>query len=106
MDLTQLANLGEFIGGVAVLVTLIYLAVQVRHVRQMSVVAAADKNADLWFDVCNSVLENYELWCRGSIGEGLSAKESMKFSFLMAEVFGYLENFYTKYLQGVIDQAE
>ncbi len=30
MDLTQLANLGEFIGGVAVLVTLVYLAVQVR----------------------------------------------------------------------------
>jgi hypothetical protein len=26
MDLTQLANLGEFIGGVAVLVTLTYLA--------------------------------------------------------------------------------
>ena len=30
MDLTQLANVGEFIGGVAVLVTLIYLAVQLR----------------------------------------------------------------------------
>ena len=34
MDLTQLANLGEFIGGVAVLVTLVYLAVQIRHTRQ------------------------------------------------------------------------
>ena len=31
MDLTQLANLGEFIGGFAVLVTLVYLAVQVRQ---------------------------------------------------------------------------
>ena len=31
MDLTQLANLGEFIGGAAVLVTLIYLAAQVRQ---------------------------------------------------------------------------
>ncbi len=28
MDLTQLANLGEFIGGVAVLVTLVYLEVR------------------------------------------------------------------------------
>ncbi len=28
MDLTQLANLGEFIGGVAVLVTLVYLAIR------------------------------------------------------------------------------
>ena len=31
MDFTQLANLGDFIGGVAVLVTLIYLAVQVKQ---------------------------------------------------------------------------
>ena len=31
MDLTQLANLGEFIGGLAVLVTLVYLAFQVRQ---------------------------------------------------------------------------
>ncbi len=29
MDLTELTNLGEFIGGVAVLVTLIYLAVRI-----------------------------------------------------------------------------
>ncbi len=34
MDLTQLANLGEFIGGVAVVVTLVYLAVQVRDTRR------------------------------------------------------------------------
>ena len=31
MDLSQLANLGEFIGGVAVLVTLIYLGTQVKQ---------------------------------------------------------------------------
>ena len=31
MDLTQLADLGELIGGIAVLVTLIYLAAQVRQ---------------------------------------------------------------------------
>ena len=35
MDLTQLANLGEFIGGVAVLVTLIYLAVQFGQAKEM-----------------------------------------------------------------------
>ena len=31
MDLTQLANIGEFIGSIAVLLTLIYLAAQVRR---------------------------------------------------------------------------
>ena len=38
MDLSQLADLGEFVGGVAVLVTLTYLAIQMRQgVRQSSV---------------------------------------------------------------------
>ncbi len=36
MDLGQLANLGEFIGGIAVLVTLVYLAVQVRQGNAMA----------------------------------------------------------------------
>ncbi len=40
MDLTQLANLGEFIGGVAVLVTLIYLAVQIRQTASAQKIAA------------------------------------------------------------------
>ncbi len=46
MDLTQLANLGEFVGGVAVLVTLVYLAIQVRQSaasqQKREEVAAAD----------------------------------------------------------------
>jgi hypothetical protein len=44
MDLTQLANLGEFIGGVAVLVTLIYLATQVRQVRGLAQLAVRGRS--------------------------------------------------------------
>ncbi len=40
MDLTQLANLGEFIGGVAVLLTLVYLAGEDRGDRRLDVAAA------------------------------------------------------------------
>ena len=42
MDLTQLANLGEFIGGVAVLVTLIYLAAELRRSRLANEVASVE----------------------------------------------------------------
>jgi hypothetical protein len=45
MDLIQLANLGEFIGGVAVLVTLVYLAVQVRQSTSAQETAAVQS----WF---------------------------------------------------------
>lgn len=36
MDLNQLANLGEFVGGVAVLVTLVYLALQMRQANRQA----------------------------------------------------------------------
>ncbi len=36
MDLTQLANLGEFIGGVAVLVTLVYLSTQIKQSNRLT----------------------------------------------------------------------
>ncbi len=39
MDLTQLANLGEFVGGVAVLVTLLYLTYQLRETNRSTRVA-------------------------------------------------------------------
>ena len=51
MDLTQLANLGEFIGGVAVLVTLVYLVIQVR---QGSSALASNR----YHDMISCVLEN------------------------------------------------
>ena len=52
MDLTQLANLGEFIGGVAVLVTLAYLALQMRQSNELEraesarAIATAQRVAD------------------------------------------------------------
>ena len=34
MDLTELSNLGDFVGGVGVLITLVYLAIQVRQTKE------------------------------------------------------------------------
>ena len=42
MDFTQLANLGEFIGGIAVVVTLIYLALELHRSRSGSQAASVD----------------------------------------------------------------
>ena len=48
MDLTQLANLGEFIGGVAVLVTLVYLAAQVRQSNELARADAIHNAVNTW----------------------------------------------------------
>ena len=69
MDLTQLANLGEFIGGVAVLVTLIYLALEVRRSRAATEALALDALHVGWNSINADLHNNRELmevFARGS----------------------------------------
>ncbi len=58
MDLTQLANLGEFIGGVAVLVTLIYLAVQMRQSNRIATADAVHNTANA-FSIRRALVDLY-----------------------------------------------
>ncbi len=54
MDLTQLANLGEFIGGVVVLVTWIYLAVQVRQGNRQTAASLSFQLFDMSSEIARS----------------------------------------------------
>ena len=61
MNLTQLANLGEFIGGVAVLVTLIYLALQLRQGLQWNKRVAFGETLTILLGFTDQVAESKEL---------------------------------------------
>ncbi len=97
MDLTQLANLGEFIGGVAVLVTLVYLAVQTRQAR-----AAAEQTARFaaeehlvanvsayaqWRDLAVSNPGIAEAMAKTNAGEELSEAESIQLGLVYEQLF-------------------
>lgn len=70
MDLSQLAQVGEFIGGIAVLVTLLYLAVQARQNNKNQKLSATIslqdnylRSVDQWFgdaDRTNIVIEGLQ----------------------------------------------
>jgi hypothetical protein len=48
MDLEALGNLGDFLGGIGVVITLLYLAIQIRqNTRQMRMDAAAARTTAL-----------------------------------------------------------
>ena len=109
MDLSELANLGEFIGGIAVLVTLIYLAVQVRQVKLTVRNAPLDETAHSWRDALNLLMNNMDLFLRGGGGDEsapLSARETLKYWMMINQLFAYFENFNAKYRDGIIDKAE
>ncbi len=94
MDLTQLANLGEFIGGVAVLVTLVYLAVQMRqNVHQVS----EQNRFATWSEVARAFDEFRKLvagdraltsiWLRGRENlRSLDQEERLRFDYLALQI--------------------
>ena len=107
MDLTQLANLGEFVGGVAVLVTLVYLAVQIREEKLANRSAAGDETARSWRENLGFLMEHADVFSAGARGmAALRGEDALRFVPLMQYIMAYFENFYGKYRDGVVDRAE
>ncbi len=95
MDLTQLANLGEFIGGVAVLVTLIYLATEMRRSRAAAEATSVDAMAAGWNAVNVVMVNNRELtqiFMQGSADpDGLDPVDRARFLGLMHSYINHFE---------------
>jgi hypothetical protein len=92
-----LGNYGEFVGAIAVVVTLFYLAVQVRHSkdateantrsldqsRELALIEAGFNFAQSRRDLQNTIIENADIWTRGNSGESLDRVEAEIYSELV-----------------------
>ncbi len=108
MDLDQLANLGEFIGGGAVVVTLLYLALQVsqntKALRATSVQALHDSVAAGLTAIATSE-DTTEILRLGQAGAELSPNQAARFSLLMHAVCRRWENAFVQRRLGALDEA-
>ena len=109
MDLTQLADLGEFIGGVAVLVTLIYLALQVRQTNRTASAAAFNSVISLDVSLNSNLLADRDV-CDLIVRarEGLAAfdeVERLRFGLCASTIFRVFDNYYEYELSGLMTQA-
>ncbi len=108
MDLTQLANLGEFIGGVAVLVTLIYLVLQIRQGNANARASSRQTLIDTWSDT------TFEMGCHRDLcriaGEGLNDFEGLsegdrsQFTFLISKSVMNVYNGVLLHKEGMLDR--
>ena len=113
MDLTQLGNLGEFIGGVAVLVTLIYLAVQVRQSNQLAFLSATHSMQDSYNHIVDQWygdLEKTKVITSGlrlglQSGPEMEEEERMRFSVQLHSLYGWIESVYYHGEAGQIESA-
>jgi hypothetical protein len=109
VDLTALANLGEFISGVAVVVSLIYLALQVRqntdslrtenHARALDRLATQQSRMSTDRDLA-------DVFGRGTLDpRSLTREERIQFSWAFYEMFGSFEFMFQQAERGALPEA-
>jgi hypothetical protein len=106
--LETLGNLGDFLGGAGVLVSLIYLAIQIRHNTtagkadsyQAVVSAVSDWSREVGADadLCRVILKGQ------ASSASLEPVERMQFSLTMASFFRHMENVHAKFESGSVDE--
>jgi hypothetical protein len=108
MSLEDLGNIGEFVAAVAVVVSLIYLAVQIRQntkttrvqiFQQLSLHSAEELQAT------GRNPHATRLFVAGLPGrDNLSEEEQGQFDFLIMGIFTFFENLHYQYLSGMLEE--
>lgn len=109
MNLEQLANVGEFLGGVAVVVSLIYLAVQIRQntnsVRAQAELGMNTRFAD-WHGRVNDHPDLSRIWDTATEdSENMSDEDIRRYRWLIAELFLIYEGWFQLYLRSGISDS-
>jgi hypothetical protein len=108
LDLDVLGNLGDFIGGIAVLVTLIYLALQIRQntaalktASRQSIAAGYRENNRLRLDPAAALA-----WTKGLTSfPDLSFEENNYFSTLIIDEALFFQGAFALYESGQLEEA-
>lgn len=107
MDIMQLGALGELVGGVAVLVTLFYLVLQVRQGNTNARAASRQTLIQNWSHYVFELSRDREAIRLGGRGvydfERLSDEEKSQFVFTMNQWVANLYNGILLYQQGILD---
>jgi hypothetical protein len=106
MTLANLANIGEFIGGIAVVVSLIYVALQIRQNTKTIRGSTLQQNTDFWGDMFLQLAhpELAKVFAIGMQGRAdIAPIIFTQFSFIARSMFLGLENQYFQYRNGILD---
>ncbi|MCB1690072.1 MAG: hypothetical protein KDI33_16370 [Halioglobus sp.] len=107
MNFESLGNIGDFIGGIGVIVTLAYLALQIR---QNTIATKADSYqsvvalASEWSRDLSLNAEICDIMDRGARDySSLDRVEELRFNLAMSSYFRNMENLHHKFISGNVD---
>jgi hypothetical protein len=108
VTLNELGSLGEFISGLAVVVTLVYLALQIRHNTRAVRSSMHQDMVESTLRIAESVSDNPDV---GRIVlkanedyDGLTKEEFVRFEAYAERVFGNFESVFYSYRNSMIEQ--
>lgn len=107
MSLSELANLGEFIGGIAVIATLIYLTIQLRQSTRSLKSATLANNTNLWASMLVNVAsgDKTKAYLHGSTAsDKLTPDEFLQFFLISRIMFVGFESQHHQFRQGMLDK--
>ena len=107
MSIETLGNLGEFIGSIAVLITLIYLAIQtcqtVKAAKQRSNSDLLTRRQELMMLLTNDP-DFIEVFSRGCSREKLDVVDAQRFPSFGMNLSAHVQDAYLQYQAGLIDR--
>ncbi len=107
MTIEMLGNLGEFIGSIAVLITLVYLAIQTRQsvktAQQSSHSDILSRRQELMM-LLTKDREFIEIWSKGCSGQTLDSIDAQRFTSFAMSFLSHTQDTYIQYKAGLIDK--
>jgi len=108
MTLSQLADLGELLGGIAVIASLVYLAIQIHQNTRVVRGSTLQMNTDFWGTLFLRLAEPEvaQAYVAGLAGQpDIRPAHYTQFFFICRAMFLGLENQYFQFRQGILDDA-
>ena len=106
MTLQDFGNLGEFVGAIAVVISLVYLAAQIRqNTRALHSSSYAQSAEQLWL-VNLAIAQDRDLariWTEFVAGEPLTLEDTTRLEASLDCLFFGLENLFRQYERGLLD---
>lgn len=107
MTLADLANIGQIVGALAVVASLIFVGLQVHQNTKATRATALQMNADYWLTYFTLLANRQfgDVYAKGALGrEELESAEFNQFFFLCRATFMGCENQHHQYLSGLLSK--
>jgi hypothetical protein len=107
MDLEQLANLGEFVGGFAVIASMVYLAIQIRQNTRSVRSSTLATNTNNWSSMLVNLAsdDKVEAYLHGMVGkEDISSAHLLQFVQIARAMLISFETQHYQYLNGALER--